>query len=175
MHPLLRFSDDLMLDIPSVDNQHKEIVSIINLIIKSLQPPRSNPSSYISQGLRKDVGSNLTGDLGHIPPKSDQYLDELQKLTVQHFLDEERLMKKIHYVGLSEHKREHLMLLAELKSYIRDIKSATEVLDMKNINALKSWFVLHIRSSDTEFSKAFRQAALPEQSESVEAELSSYS
>jgi hemerythrin-like metal-binding protein len=173
MHPLLKFSDDLMLDIPTVDNQHKEIVGIINLVIKLFHPPHSNPSSYISQTLLKDkassTGSHLTGNPDHTLLKASQYLDELQKLTTQHFVDEEQLMKKINYSGISEHKREHLMLLAELKAYIRDIKSGIERLDMKNINALKSWFVLHIRSRDTELSKAFHQATLAGQNESVEA------
>ena len=161
MYTLLKLNDCLILGISDIDNQHLEIANIINKIIKLLQTQQHDNSQFISIRAKKDESlsrnDNTINNPYHSKPKIGQYLDELIKYTEEHFLYEERLMKKIGYHGLTEHKREHMMLTAELKSYIRDIKSDVEPLDSKSIDSLKSWFVLHIRSSDKALATAFHQ------------------
>ena len=161
MYTLLRFSDYLILDIPDIDSQHQQIAGIINQIIKSLHLQHHNTPPFTLRNSQSNNSSskwdNTFENSYHTKQDINQHLDDLIKFTEEHFLDEERLMKKIGYPGFIEHKREHMLLMAELKAFIRNTKNGTEQLDLKSIDSLKSWFVQHIRSSDKEFANAFHK------------------
>ena len=161
MVTLLRFNDYLILDIPDIDSQHQQIADIINRIIKTLHPQHHNTPPFTSRDSQSSNSPSKWGNAFenpcHAEQNINQHLDDLIRRTEEHFLDEEQLMKKIGYSGLIEHKREHMLLLAELKAFIRNIKNGTEQLDLKSIDSLKNWFVQHIHSSDKEFANVFHK------------------
>lgn len=153
MYTPLQFNGSSLLNIPEIDRQHKQIADIINQLIKALQPHHNTPPNTSDNFSAEKHGSDSDKqDIRH-------HLEDLIKSTEEHFLYEERLMSKIGYPGHVEHKREHLLLLAELKSFIRDILDGSDQLDLKSINSLKNWFLIHIQSSDIEFARAFLAAS----------------
>lgn len=158
MYTPLQFNGSLLLNIPEIDRQHRQIADIINQLIRALQPPHHNTSPYTPHDTYHNDSAN-TCDHGLTPQDIRHHLDDLIKATEEHFLYEERLMKKIRYPGHTEHKREHLLLMAELKSFIRDILADNAQLDLKSIDSLKRWFVLHIHCSDMAFARSFLAAS----------------
>lgn len=108
------------LDIPIIDEQHQNIVSIINEINDSLK--HGAPIEQLVQ-----------------------LLENLISFTNFHFKTEERLMDEFNYIEVLEHKKTHEQLLNEL-SYLKTkfVQGGELVLLQK----IKDWFALHIMNSD---------------------------
>lgn len=157
MSDFITCTDALVLGIHEIDQQHLELVRIINRLAEvvshntddtsSVAVTTPTDSALILNGLTKRATSSET--LGYI----HQILDELITHTNEHFKYEEELMARHNYPALNEHKREHVMLRAELVSLVRDIKCGSEVLDEQILAALKEWLIAHIRVSDKSFAE----------------------
>lgn len=74
-----------------------------------------------------------------------ELVEHLYRKTKEHFKYEEAAMQEAGYPGFVAHRREHIMLLAELKLAINKADS-----DM--VRELKTWFMAHIKHSDCRFS-----------------------
>jgi len=85
---------------------------------------------------------NLTELVGHLYQKAKE-----------HFEYEEAVMREAEYPDFAAHRREHIMLLAELKlAIIREPGSGGIKVDSKMVRELKTWFMAHIKHSDCQFS-----------------------
>jgi len=87
-------------------------------------------------------------------------LDELYAHVREHFMHEEALMEEISFADLHTHHNEHLLLLAELKSFIAHTRSSETRLEPHSISALKDWLVVHIKGSDRAFAESFHRARI---------------
>lgn len=85
------------------------------------------------------------------------YCDCLLEQAKVHFRDEEEWMEFLRYPGLDSHLREHRMLLAELKYYIKGIKCGGNGINLEVLMALKAWLVTHVKGSDQEFVRFLKQ------------------
>ncbi|WP_428622288.1 bacteriohemerythrin [Sedimenticola sp.] len=92
-----------------------------------------------------DEGASLS------PERMADYCDCLLEQAKVHFRDEEEWMEFLNYPGFLSHVREHSMLLAELKYYIKEIKSGGNGISLEVLMALKGWLVTHVTESDREF------------------------
>ena len=133
MPTLIDWNDRLVLGIASVDRQHRELAEQLNLL-----SPLVEAHAYSSERLT------------HI-------LASLYQHTCAHFEHEERLMADIDYSGLQSHHDEHRMLLAELKSFVRQIENGTAFFDLRSLLALRDWLVVHIVDSDRSFAEEYRR------------------
>lgn len=141
MSLLILWGDALKLGIPSVDEQHRELVELLNRL------------AALSGS---DVGAEARDDMLEL-------LGHIYQHTVVHFRHEEELMAAINYLDLAAHRDEHHMLLAELRSFVHQIENGDTVLDAKSIHALRDWLVVHISSSDRPFAADYNQAKEPEE------------
>ena len=66
-------------------------------------------------------------------------------------------MLKVNYPAHSEHARNHLMLLAELKHYTRDIEEGLDNINVAALRLLRTWFISHIISDDMKFTDFLRE------------------
>jgi hemerythrin len=57
------------------------------------------------------------------------------------------------YPELTEHHREHIMLLAELQEFIREIEEGTRQFDLDTLTSLKHWLINHVIDSDLAFAR----------------------
>jgi len=118
-----------------IDGQHREHAVMFNKIVEL---------------------SLTNGDQTDLQQRSKQLHELLNKFcakTKEHFSVEEELMLKVNYPAHSEHARAHLMLMAELKRYIRHVEKGLDNIDISSLNSLKSWFISHISDSDKKFDK----------------------
>jgi len=126
--PLITWSKDLSVGIESIDQQHKELISIINTLndAMSLEDPR-------------DIFRKSFTDL-------TQY-------TKKHFAYEEELFEKYGYQESIEHKRQHDELIVQLNE-LKDRFDHYQV-DMTEqvMQFLKDWLTYHIQKSDKDYSQ----------------------
>jgi hemerythrin len=136
MKAFLEWLDEWNLGIPEIDDQHLGLADSLNQIVLSLQGA-PNPSQPTEATL----------------PLVVKLLDE----TRQHFLDEEGIMRGHGYPELTEHHRDHIMLLAELQEFIRDVEEGRREFGLDSLISLKHWLVNHIVDSDLAFARYLDQ------------------
>jgi hemerythrin-like metal-binding protein len=132
MKPFLSWRDDWLLGFEDLDEQHLELVEVLNNLHRC----------FLQE---KDAGT--TADMDNIC----QQLSLLRKLTRRHFQSEEDLMQKYEYPGLEDHHREHVMLLAELQLHIREIEAGSKPFSLGTLTAIKHWQIDHLLYSDRKF------------------------
>lgn len=136
MQDFIKWREDWLLGIEILDAQHLGLADCLNRLVRECS--RINESENTDDAERLDVLKSLT--------------DELYLKTKEHFKDEEALMLSEEYPGYTSHAREHVMLLAELKStFDPRLKEGCKNIDPEILNDLKYWFVAHVSCSDQEF------------------------
>ncbi len=124
--PLFQWSQDMSVNITEIDNQHKKLVDLINLLHDSMK-----------SGKGKDVLGKL--------------LNELTDYTVNHFGTEEKLFQKYGYPEYARHKKDH----DDLTKQVIDIKTKLEggatILTVEVMNFLKDWLNNHILHADKKY------------------------
>lgn len=134
-HDLLRWNETFMVGVASVDRQHQGLFDAMNRFYHAVSD--NSPAQ-----VRK------------------QRLDDLLKLAIQHFADEERSMEQARYPELQRHKQEHARLLAELGNLIRREDGDEQDLNMEMIIFLKSWLLNHILKVDKQYSECMVKAGV---------------
>jgi len=124
--PLVTWSDDLSVNIRSIDDQHRQLLSLVNSLHDAM-----------SSGMGQDVIGKT--------------LDELVAYTKNHFANEERLMKAYAYPGYMIHKREHDMLTRQVVNLHQDFMSGKPVITVELMRVLKDWLTIHIKGSDQKY------------------------
>jgi hemerythrin len=129
---LIEWTDNLKLGLAEVDGQHQALAAWLNRLEAAALAP--DPAAALA------------------------VLDALYAATRDHFAFEEQLMAEIAFPGAVAHRREHVMLAAELKSFIAAVRKGGERLDAAALAALKKWLVAHIIGSDRAFVTRFLEA-----------------
>ena len=136
MAAFLTWSEDWLLGIDALDDQHKLLADCINkLLVECNQAETASPEDAEKH---KEALAQLFNDL--------------YTTTKKHFSFEEALMRDEGYPAYAAHAREHVMLIAELKAtYVNGLKEGCCNLDPEILRALKSWLIVHVSRSDREF------------------------
>lgn len=128
-----KWSPDYSVNIKTIDNQHQELVSILNRL-------------FVAVSMRE--GSEIVGDI----------LTALKNYTKTHFALEERLMQQANYADLEAHKEEHKKLIEQLDALIQKHLLEEKPIYFEMLRFLKNWLKEHIRGVDTKYSLALQQA-----------------
>ena len=133
--PFLLWSDLLSVGVESIDDEHKQLIAIVNDLYQAH-----------CEGHEKEV-------VGEI-------IERLRKYIRIHFAREERLMERCDYPGLAEHKLEHTAMekwVAVMENEYRagnGAEIAHEILDY-----LKDWFYDHIGRIDQLYAPYLKNSA----------------
>lgn len=120
---LMNWSDELSTGIAEQDEQHKNLIYLINRLDKAMQA-------------RKDA------DI------LDSVLTELVDYTVYHFGYEEKLMHLHHYADIREHKSEHALFIETVADFKRRFDAGGAVISIQVVNFLRLWVTTHIMQTD---------------------------
>jgi hemerythrin len=131
----LRWTDDLSVRTQEVDEQHKDLINLINRL-------------DISIG--KQHGQNT----------SRAIFDELMESAQEHFLFEESLMRLTHYPEYVHHKEQHEALMEHLRTIQYQLNTEGTDITEDVVHLQKHWWPHHIRSSDQHFSVHYERAGL---------------
>jgi len=122
----MNWSDNFVVDIFEVDNQHKKLLGLVNQLFDAM-----------SVGKGKEV-------LGKV-------LTELINYTVYHFSTEERLFKQCAYPEFETHKKEHDDLTKTATELKQSFDSGNKLITIDVMNFLKDWLNVHILQEDKKF------------------------
>ncbi|MEW8505887.1 MAG: bacteriohemerythrin [Candidatus Thiodiazotropha sp.] len=147
--PFLHWRDDWQLGLECLDDQHLELVNAINRLHRFV----------------------VHEDARHGNDRDDvcQHLSSLIEIARRHFKAEEALMQARGYPSLAGHRREHLMLLAELREYLREIESENKPFTLATLTALKHWQIDHALYNDRLFADFLKHLSPPENKMSLDA------
>ncbi|HEC06200.1 MAG TPA: bacteriohemerythrin [Thiolapillus brandeum] len=142
MTAFLTWNKDWLLGIDALDSQHKVLADRLNRLVVEC----------------RHTGAAPTEKNGHSRDLLARLFQELYITTKEHFSFEEALMCAEDYPGLAAHAREHVMLIAELKStFVNGVKEGRCKLDPEFLQALKSWLIAHVTHSDREFAEFLKE------------------
>jgi hemerythrin-like metal-binding protein len=132
----ITWSDDWLLGIDALDNQHKVLADCINKLVVECRQAEAATTESVEE--RKERLAGL--------------FNELYTTTKKHFSLEEAFMRHEGYPFYTAHAREHVMLIAELKAtFVNSLKEGCSNLNHDILTALKSWLIAHVSHSDRDF------------------------
>lgn len=131
----IAWTDELSVEIEEIDEQHKKLVNMINDL-----------SYAMSKGKGRDVIESI--------------LSGLTDYTLEHFSNEENYFKRFGYSGSLKHKREHKDFVDKITQFQCDYKSEKVMLSLEIMNFLKDWLQSHIKGSDKEYIRCFKENGL---------------
>lgn len=118
----IRWSTRMEIGIPSIDKDHRAIITLLNAIIEAK---------------RAEDKPRLAG-----------LLEQLGNETAEHFLAEEQFMASINYALFDEHKAEHERLLDEYANQVDEFRNNNISAEFL-CRFIYRWFVRHIEILDT--------------------------
>ena len=125
---LIEWRDEFLLDIPSVDHEHRELIGLINELYES----------YSAHG------SKVT---------TLDFLGELYAKIAAHFALEEKIMLEKGYDQYQDHKSEHEKLLDEICDFMDDFESDQTFPEGVFKELLETWFISHFKNKDARLHK----------------------
>ena len=125
---LLQWKDQYSVGIDAVDHEHKELITLINLLHDELK----SKGDVIS--IRAFFGDLFTGISAH-------------------FALEERFMREHRYDQFSQHKADHERLLDEIRDIMDDFED-DEIASAELGTKLDAWFSRHFETHDARLHKA---------------------
>lgn len=123
----IEWTDDLSVGVESIDEQHKQLVSITNKLF---------------QAILDDKGKTIVMEV----------LDELRQYIDHHFSYEEELLQRYAYPTkrLVEHIAEHRALSQQVQTFITGIEKS-ESLDLEVFDFLRDWTTEHLNTTDRQY------------------------
>ncbi len=123
---LFQWSDDFNIGLPKIDEQHKELVRLLNALHIALREQSA-------------------------PEDSREILDTLADHTRMHFAVEEGMMRVSEYPGLAGHKQNHADLLGQVRALQNKLDAGQATISFELLHFLKHWLIHHINESDKYF------------------------
>jgi hemerythrin-like metal-binding protein len=130
--PLIIWDDAYSVHIIEIDQQHQQLVHLINKLHEAMLEGKSKET------------------LQHI-------FDSLVSYTVTHFTTEEALMLTYGYPELREHKRQHDDFVAKVSELQKQFQSGKYGIGTQTRDFLKSWLLTHIKGTDQKYSAFLRK------------------
>ncbi|MCB1190550.1 MAG: bacteriohemerythrin [Leptospiraceae bacterium] len=126
---LIKWDDALKVNIQKIDDQHEQLIQMINQLYKVVQtknPPKDKISSI---------------------------LQSLIKYVQVHFKTEEDLFYQYNYPNSVSHKKEHDKFANQVLEFQKDFELGVQTVGFELLDFLKNWLVKHILVSDKKYSK----------------------
>jgi hemerythrin-like metal-binding protein len=123
---LVDWSDELSVNVPQLDEQHKRLINVVNQLHEAITKRRGP---------------------GVLRPLFAQVL----QYTATHFAAEERYLQQIHFRGLDEHKALHDAWCSQAVDLKDRVESGNAMLTLDTIVFLKEWLTNHILDCDRRY------------------------
>ncbi len=124
--PIMEWNSDLDVGVEAMNDEHKQILDLMNRI-------------------------HDAATAGQTGAPVIRLVDDLARVTIDHFRDEEVYMEKVGYEGLKTHKLIHKDLLDKYTGFATDIRAANGILPDRFLTFLKLWLTAHIKGIDMKY------------------------
>jgi hemerythrin len=122
-----RWSDALSVNIRELDEQHKTLIDMTNLLQRSMNEGRDRATLFVL----------LAGLIGY---------------AIKHFAGEEIYMLKTDFPGYEEHKKEHVAFTTKVHVFERRYHEGSADLSGEVMGFLQEWLSTHIQGTDKTYS-----------------------
>lgn len=130
MAELFEWRDDYNVGVSDIDEQHLELVSLINRLHRAIRDHKA--SSQVRRTL-----------------------DELVEYTRTHFAIEERLMRESNYPDYENHRGYHEALIDQIRTLQEKLDSGEASITFELLHFLRVWLIRHILEVDKHFGAYF--------------------
>ncbi|SCX81161.1 bacteriohemerythrin [Desulfoluna spongiiphila] len=131
MVSMLNWTDDMLVHIDEIDDQHRNLFLLINRLIIHKR----------NQGRREELM-----DLIRV----------LVAFAQTHFRTEDHHMAETSYPLAMVHSKEHLKFTERIKEFATDYEKGVEDLSDKMLSFLRVWWTTHVAGSDKKFATYLR-------------------
>jgi len=125
------WKDEYSINVSSIDNQHKKLVSLLNQLYKGMMKVE-------------------TVDIKKV-------VKDLIEYTVIHFSFEEDIFSKINYSDTENHKKEHQTFIDKASDFQKMLLNGDAKLDAELMIFLKNWLKDHILVTDVKYVEDFKK------------------
>ena len=132
---LINWNDSLSVNVAELDEQHKQLIRLINEFCDAVTQKRSKEAQVILLG-------------------------GLAAYTKTHFATEERYFARFGYPGAAAHRKEHDELVQQVADIRRRVEEGRLVVSIEILNFLTRWLNEHILGSDKQYSAFFNAKGL---------------
>jgi len=139
MAKILTWRDAWALHIDTLDDDHRALVDLLQEITEHFCPEGGRPDGSPPDTLvRGDAGDELYAAL-----------ERFGDLARRHFARVEELARTIDYPALADHHTEHVLLMAEFTTLVRELRRRGAVrLNAQELDNLRQWVVAHVLGAD---------------------------
>lgn len=123
---LITWDEKYSVGVSELDNQHKQLVAILNDLYDAMQAQKANDV----------IGTIIT---------------KLVNYTKTHFTTEERYMTQYAYPDLASQKREHEAFTKKVMDFKESFDSGRTSLSVSVTSFVKDWLISHISGSDRKY------------------------
>lgn len=120
---IFAWNESYSVRVRQMDEQHEKLFEIIN---------------RLAEAMKSSKGDDVVRDT----------VEQLAVYTRTHFLQEEALMRRAGYPGLTAHQGEHKKLMADVERYKRELEEGRAASPVSLLNFIRQWLAHHIRESD---------------------------
>lgn len=125
------WDDSFSVGVPEFDHQHKQIIDIINMLLR--EPDMDTSSEVLSDALQR-----------------------LMTYSQVHFQAEERFLANCEYPRLNEQHLSHVQFEDRLMEFIESVMMHVPGISQEVLLFLKHWWVDHIMIEDMEYRLYFK-------------------
>ncbi len=130
--PFIHWTDSLSVGIESIDEQHQQLVAIIN---------------DLNEAMRNNEADCIMSDI----------FNRLTSYTKVHFAYEENLFDSYGYEDSPSHKAQHLALIETIHSLQQKLADGDTRVGVEVMEFLKRWLTDHILKTDMSYAEFLRE------------------
>lgn len=131
---LIEWKDEYDLEIAEIDDQHRHLCNLINILIHA-------------QNLNK--GNDVLKDT----------IVELVNYTQTHFKDEEAHMLRNSYPNYKKHQKMHQMMIDQIIAFLQSYKAGKTLTPDQILDFMLNWFLKHVTRQDKEYGQFLKEKA----------------
>ncbi len=132
---MIKWNDKYSVNISLIDEQHKNLIEIIN------------------KASKVEKSSNSPKDVLEI-------LDEMTEFALKHFETEEHYMEKFHFPGYQAHRNLHIDFINTVIDYKNRAVSGDCQVISEILEYLMKWLINHIQVTDKKYIDCFKKNGL---------------
>lgn len=122
----IRWNEELSVDNPIIDEQHKELFRTINEFYTAIAEKKNKLATQ-------------------------KVIEEMEKYIKTHFTSEEIMMKNAGYEGLNQHLNEHQFYIEKVQDLRERYEQGRLILSLEVTNFIKDWITNHIMVTDQKY------------------------
>ncbi|GHD61208.1 hypothetical protein GCM10017083_48370 [Thalassobaculum fulvum] len=131
---LVRWEHDLELGVPRIDDEHKELLDLVNRFYRQVK--------------EHTVGGVL-----------DATFRDLQRYAREHFAEEDAFMTRISYTGYTAHKAAHDQFIERLEAIYASYRAGSGGAETELLGLLGNWWTTHLKGADRELALHVKRRA----------------